>query len=163
MVSGRGLVINLRRAGTKEHKGRFGHMGECLDCLEELKKGRCTIDVTQFDYRWYWQVRRFWDQVDIKGEDECWPWLGGTKKNGLESVEPTGFYLRSKDIERKIKVLEDKIELKGPELANYVEEVVSELLSNLFDRDQLFEQTQDLKRCKYCDFAGVCQRATQDN
>ena len=74
------------RNGTKEHKGRFGHMGECLDCLEELKQGKCTVDVTQFDYRWYWTVKRFWDQVDVRGEDECWPWLGATKKGGSESV-----------------------------------------------------------------------------
>ena len=74
------------RNGTKEHKGHFGHMGECLDCLEELKQGRCTVDVTQFDYRWYWTVKRFWDQVDVRGEDECWPWLGATKKGGTESV-----------------------------------------------------------------------------
>ena len=74
------------RNGTKEHKGRFGHMGECLDCLEELKQGRCTVDVTQFDYRWYWTVKRFWDQVDVRSEDECWPWLGATKKGGTESV-----------------------------------------------------------------------------
>ena len=74
------------RHGTKEHKGRFGHMGECLDCLEELKKGRCTVDVTKFDYRWYWTVKRFWDQVDVRGSDECWPWLGATKKGGTESV-----------------------------------------------------------------------------
>jgi len=74
------------RNGTTEHKGRFGHMGECLDCLEELKQGKCTVDVTQFDYRWYWTVKRFWDQVDIRGEDECWPWLGATKKGGTESV-----------------------------------------------------------------------------
>lgn len=74
------------RNGTKEHKGRFGHMGECLDCLEGLKQGRCTVDVTQFDYRWYWTVKRFWDQVDVRSEDECWPWLGATKKGGTESV-----------------------------------------------------------------------------
>ena len=74
------------RNGTKQHKGRFGHMGECLDCLEELKQGKCTVDVTQFDYRWYWTVKRFWDQVDVRGEDECWPWLGATKKGGTESV-----------------------------------------------------------------------------
>ena len=80
------LECPWHRKGEKAHKGNFGHMGECLDCLEEMKKGRCAVDVTLFDYRWYWQVRRFWDQVDVKGEDECWPWLGGTKKGGSESV-----------------------------------------------------------------------------
>lgn len=74
------------RNGETSHKGRFGHMGECLDCLENIKEGQCTVDVTQFDYRWYWTVKRFWDQVDVKGEDECWPWIGSTKKDGSESV-----------------------------------------------------------------------------
>lgn len=80
------LECPWHRKGEKTHKGNFGRLGECLDCLEEMKKGRCAVDVTLFDYRWYWQVRRFWDQVDIKGEDECWPWLGGTKKDKSESV-----------------------------------------------------------------------------
>lgn len=26
--------------------------------------------------------RRFWVQVDKRGPDECWPWLGGCQKNG---------------------------------------------------------------------------------
>ena len=72
--------------GDPKHKGNFGLMGECLDCMEEIKNGRCTVDVTNFDINWYWTVKRFWDQVDIRGEDECWPWIGPTKKGKQESV-----------------------------------------------------------------------------
>ena len=72
--------------GSDKHKGNFGLMGECLDCMEEIKKGRCAVDVTQFEHKWYWQVKRFWDQVDIKGEDECWPWLGTTRRDNTESI-----------------------------------------------------------------------------
>ena len=68
------------------HKGNFGLMGECLDCIEEIKKGRCTIDVQNFDFRWYWQVKRFWDQVDIRDPDLCWKWHGATRKNNTEST-----------------------------------------------------------------------------
>ena len=71
---------------TTKHKGNFGRMKECLDCMEEVKKGRCTIDVGNFDFRWYWQIKRFWEQVDIGSEEECWPWMGATKKNGTEST-----------------------------------------------------------------------------
>ena len=72
--------------GTNKHKGNFGLMGECLDCMEEIKKSRCTVDVREFEMKWYWQVKRFWEQVDIKGEDDCWEWQGATRKNGTEST-----------------------------------------------------------------------------
>ena len=80
------LQCPWHRKGSTKHKGNFGLMGECLDCMEELQKNRCTVDVRNFDYKWYWQVRRFWEQVDNRGEDECWPWLGATRKNNTESI-----------------------------------------------------------------------------
>lgn len=74
------------RPGSDKHKGNFGLMGECLDCMEEIRNGRCTVDVTEFSLDWYWTVKRFWDQVDIRGEDECWGWLGTTRRNNTESI-----------------------------------------------------------------------------
>jgi hypothetical protein len=80
------LECPWHRNGETTHKGNFGLMGECLDCMDEIKTGRCTVDVTKFDFRWYWTIKRFWDYVEIKGEDECWKWNGPTKKNDTESV-----------------------------------------------------------------------------
>ena len=80
------LECPWHQKGHPEHKGNFGAMGECLDCMEEIKNGRCEIDVTNFDFRWYWQVKRFWEQVDIKEKDECWVWQGATRKNNTEST-----------------------------------------------------------------------------
>lgn len=80
------LECPWHRKGSSKHKGNFGMMGECLDCMEEIKAGRCSVDVTQFDARWYWQVKRFWEQVDIRGEDDCWPWLGSTRRDNSEST-----------------------------------------------------------------------------
>jgi hypothetical protein len=80
------LECPWHRQSESKHKGNFGLMGECLDCLEEIKNGRCTVDVRNFDFRWYWQVKRFWDQVDIQGPDDCWKWQGATRKHGTEST-----------------------------------------------------------------------------
>ena len=68
------------------HQGKFGSMGECLTCMEEIKKGRCMVDLREFPFRWYWQVKRFWEQVDIKKSDDCWVWQGATRKNNTEST-----------------------------------------------------------------------------
>lgn len=80
------LECPWHRRGFPGHKGNFGLMGECLDCLEEIKNGRCAVDVTNFDLQWYWLVKRFWEQVEIRGEDECWPWKGSTRRNNCESI-----------------------------------------------------------------------------
>jgi hypothetical protein len=88
------LECPWHRKGHPGHKGNFGLMGECLDCMEEIKNGRCTVDVRQFDLDWYWQVKRFWDQVDVRSADECWPWRGATRRNNKESLAyfPSAFH-----------------------------------------------------------------------
>ena len=30
--------------------------------------------------------QRFWEKVDVRDEDECWPWLGGTNTKGYGTV-----------------------------------------------------------------------------
>ena len=72
--------------GETTHKGNFGLMGECRDCMEEIKKKRCDIDIRNFEFKWNFTFRNFWDQVRIGKEDECWPWEGAVKKNKKEST-----------------------------------------------------------------------------
>ena len=38
------------------------------------------------------------------------------------------------------------------------ESKLSELLSEIFNTDQPFDQTEDERRCMFCDFKGICGR-----
>lgn len=41
-------------------------------------------------------IARFWSKVDVRGPDECWPWLAGTDRAGYGKLKmPDGFQVRS--------------------------------------------------------------------
>ena len=84
--SGQRFCCPWHRQGVKGHGVNYGLSMECLDCMENIKAGFCEIDVKNFDLDIYWCVKRYWDKVDIKGEDECWPWLGAMRKKGGETA-----------------------------------------------------------------------------
>ena len=70
----------------KGHHGIFGSAYQCMDCMKEIEKGRCEIDIENFDIDMFYYFRSFWQKVDIKGEDECWPWLGAIRKDKYQTV-----------------------------------------------------------------------------
>lgn len=72
--------------------------------------------------------------------------------------KPVGFYLRSQKIDREITVSDESGPVRGGELVEYTEELIQAELTKMFDRENAFTQTEDVKRCEYCEFNGVCQR-----
>jgi len=68
------------------HVGRFGLMGECLDCMKQVESGYCSVDVRNFEFSEHWPIKSFWDKVIIGDPDDCWPWVGATRKNGAETA-----------------------------------------------------------------------------
>lgn len=73
------------------------------------------------------------------------------------NIKPEGFYLRSQDIQKPIEVKTDAV-LEGAKLLGFAEKAIQSTLKKLLDKSEKFTQTEDEKRCVYCDFAGVCQR-----
>ena len=71
---------------SKKHASNFGSDCECLDCMKKIEEGHCSIDIENFDIDMFYYFRSFWSKVDIKGEDECWPWKGSIRKDKYETV-----------------------------------------------------------------------------
>ena len=71
---------------SKKHASNFGSDCECLDCMKRIKERYCSIDIENFDIDMFYYFRSFWSKVDIKGEDECWPWKGSIRKDKYETV-----------------------------------------------------------------------------
>lgn len=47
-------------------------------------RSRLVIDVTPS------LLARFWDRVEKRGEDECWPWTGANRGNGYGAIKHQG-------------------------------------------------------------------------
>lgn len=40
--------------------------------------------------RWQWMIQRYWEKVDKRGPDECWPWLGACVTDGYGTIAYEG-------------------------------------------------------------------------
>jgi RecB family exonuclease len=165
-------IVGLERELTEELKIESGETQRIVklkgkaDRIDQLPDGTIrVIDYKTGNAKKNFEIKSKEDFEDTKADNAfqlLFYHLLYSDKQGSAQTEPMGFYLRPKEIERKIIVSEDKVRLEGPELRDYVEDLVTELLIQLFDPNLPFEQTEDEHRCKYCDFSGFCQRATTD-
>lgn len=81
-----------------------------------------------------------------------------SRSEGNVMAQPSIFFLRLNEIEKQISISDGKVELEGEDLRAYTEQLLSELFEELFNPEVPFTQTEDEKRCEYCDFKQMCQR-----
>lgn len=86
MVLAKSQICLWHKNKKQGHIGNFDNRLACCDCMKEIKNGRCTVDIEQFDLDTTFYFRNFWDKVDIRSPDECWPWLGGIREHKHETV-----------------------------------------------------------------------------
>lgn len=73
-------------------------------------------------------------------------------------IQPTVFFLRSKEIEQPVTLTFNKVLLTSTEQVEFTRQKLSSVLSEMFDTDVSFTQTSKTENCEYCDFKNVCQR-----
>ena len=74
------------RTGVTGHEGNFGPNFECLDCMKEIKEGKCLINIEKFDLDMFYYFRSFWSKVEINEVAKCWPWKGSIREDKYETV-----------------------------------------------------------------------------
>jgi hypothetical protein len=75
-----------------------------------------------------------------------------------ENVRPMLFYVRQNAMPKELVVEEDAKRLLGMDLKEYAHARLTELFAEILDPEIPFAQTEDEKRCAFCDFTGICQR-----
>jgi hypothetical protein len=70
------LICSTPDCGKDSHA-----LGLCKVCYKRARNHGETTEPRE---------RRFWVQVDRRGPDECWPWLGHLQKNGYGQYGTTG-------------------------------------------------------------------------
>ena len=75
-----------------------------------------------------------------------------------QPIVPTLFFLRSNQVEFPVMVEENKVKLTPAEMLEFGNSELSDILSEMFDLDMDFVQTEQKSVCEYCDFKALCQR-----
>lgn len=134
-----------------------------VDRIDRLSNGTIRI----IDYK----TGSFKKTVKIKSVEELdstktdygfqlltYAFMYSRKYGQVEKLQPTIFFLQSKQVEFPIEVLEDRQPVTDAALVDYAVERIRETTEKIFDTNVGFSQTDELKTCKYCDFNQVCQR-----
>jgi CRISPR/Cas system-associated exonuclease Cas4 (RecB family) len=81
------------------------------------------------------------------------------QKHGPENIRPAIFYVRHSEMEKELRVeLDKQPPLTDQPLVDFACDRITEVITDLLDPESAFEQTDDEKRCAFCDFNGICQR-----
>lgn len=62
------------------HSWRDSTTHACLECIEDIKAGHFSLDLSQYTNKALIYVKRFWKTVDIEESENCWPWKGKLSK-----------------------------------------------------------------------------------
>ena len=60
-------------------------------CQSAIRKAGDYTEFRRLKMRTRTEVQRLWSRIDVRGKDDCWPWLGACRENGYgQVVLPTG-------------------------------------------------------------------------
>jgi len=87
-------------------------------------------------------------------------WLYGSKYGLSDTITPGLINIKrffQEHFDARLKQEERPIEDARIFLPQF-EEKLGKLLQEIFSKSQVFDQTEDLKKCTFCDYKGICGR-----
>jgi ATP-dependent helicase/DNAse subunit B len=81
-----------------------------------------------------------------------------SKQEKTANIEPLGYFLRASEIPRSVTVKLEKESIVEDALVEFAEEQIRVTIEALMNFSEPFSQTEDVKRCEFCEFNSVCQR-----
>jgi len=87
-------------------------------------------------------------------------WLYASKNGMKEKITPAIINIQglfTTDFDERLKINKEPLEDARPYLSEF-EDRFKVLLEEVFNLDVPFNQTEDSKKCTYCDFKGICNR-----
>lgn len=87
-------------------------------------------------------------------------WLYASKRGAEDAVIPGLLNMQEifqKEFDLRLKLNGEPLSDARPHLSLF-EEKLSELITELYSLDQPFDQTEELNKCRFCDFKGICGR-----
>ncbi len=150
--------------GTVDIEGRTVNIKGFADRIDRLSDG--TLRIIDYKTGGKSKVTRVTSEEDFRGKEGMDHFfqllmygLMYAQKHGPENIRPAIFYVRHNEMVKELVVELDKQPmLTDQPLVDFARERITEVITELLSPDAAFMQTEDEKRCAFCDFSGICQR-----
>ncbi len=152
------IMIN----NEKKHVNLYGK----IDRIDQINNSRRIIDYkTGKEHNKFKDIEEVFDNEKSSKTHEVFQILMYSmlyEKNFKPNIniEPCLFYIKKLYVQNfNINIWQNKNAINSYSLVSEVfENKLMDLIINIFDEDNYFEQTDDTDNCKYCEFADICKR-----
>ncbi len=156
-INPNGKVINVKLGADIDRVDKKGGSVRVLD----YKTGRDETEIGSFDNLFDQEVNYKYKAGRKAGyQTFFYAWLYASKYGHDQEIIPGLINIKQffqKDFDYRLKTSGNPISDSRPYLELF-EQKMKQLLGEVFSKEHPFDQTDDLRKCTFCDFRGICER-----